>query len=93
MWARVQLKLSENEDFSEELSRFPPLSELIDGIEKVKFFTYEDSDYNIEQSMFDELETDVSKEGYESLLTVRTPKANMNFLMKESPRVLSFLPG
>ncbi len=63
----------------------PPIADMIAGIEKVKFFLYEDDDdrNDIDQSSFKALESKVLDEGYESMMSARVEGNIMNILMKE----------
>lgn len=62
----------------------PPLGDMVAGIEKVKFFLYEDnSDREISKTDFKQLESDISEEGYESMMSARIEGSNMNVMMKE----------
>ena len=61
----------------------PPLSDLIEGIEKVKFFNYQTDSAGIDAALFSELMTDIEGEGYEVLMSGRVEGANMQLMMKQ----------
>ena len=61
----------------------PPLADLIEGIEKVKFFMYETFNNEEDGSLFRQLTSDVLEEGYEVLMTARANGANIKVMMKE----------
>lgn len=61
----------------------PPLGDLIKGIEKVKFFSYDVLDQKEDRSLFKQLSASVLDEGYEVLMTARADGANMEVMMKE----------
>lgn len=68
-----------------EFQDMPPIGDMIKGIEKVKFFLYQNtgnSDY-IDESDFKELKSDVEGEGYESMMSARIEGNVMNIMMKE----------
>ena len=69
-----------------EFSDMPPIGDMISGIEKVKFFMFEDNDprNTVTTSTFQQLEEDIRKEGYETLMSARVEGANMNIMMRES---------
>lgn len=68
-----------------EFSDMPPIGDMISGIEKVKFFMFEDGDprHNVTEAGFQQLEADVQKEGYETLMSARVDGAIMNIMMRE----------
>lgn len=83
MYSRVNLSAlggPTESDFGE----MPPLSDLIKGIEKVKFFSYEIMDEGEDLELFNQLNDDVRGEGYETLMSARADGANMEVFMKES---------
>lgn len=68
-----------------EFQDMPPIGDMIAGIEKVKFFLYEntgDSDY-IDNSDFKKLKSNVEGEGYESMMSARVEGNLMSIMMKE----------
>ncbi len=83
MFARLSNRLSESSDLAgtTELPEIPDFMSLIDGIEKVKFFTYDRNHEAID--LRDDLEAGVMDEGYESVMTARVQRANINIMMKE----------
>lgn len=80
MYSRLQLGLQG--EFGEEMADLPQLSEMIDGIEKVKFFNYEGEGLP-DRSLFSQLSDDVHAEGYEDLITARVEGNNMTVMIKE----------
>lgn len=81
MYSRMQLGLQS--EFGDEMEGMPQLSEMIDGIEKVKFFNYENWDSPEDQDLFAQLVDDIHSEGYEDLMTARVEGNRMNVMMKE----------
>ncbi|WP_420386225.1 DUF4252 domain-containing protein [Roseivirga sp.] len=81
MYSRMQMGLQK--EFGEDMADLPQLSEMINGIEKIKFFNYEESS-DISRQMIDQLVEDVHQEGYEDLITARIEGNLMNVMMKES---------
>lgn len=65
-----------------ELGEMPPFTDLITGIEKVKFFMY-DEPAKDDPELFAQLQKDVLSEGYESIASVRVQGNDMNLMMKE----------
>ena len=65
-----------------ELGKIPPFTDLITGIEKVKFFMYEEPARDDEE-LFSQLASDIEDEGYESIASVRAQGNIMNLMMKE----------
>ena len=68
-----------------EFQDMPPIGDMIKGIEKVKFFLYQNtgnSDY-IDNSDFEKLKFSIEGEGYESLMSARIEGNDMNIMMKE----------
>ena len=68
-----------------EFQDMPPIGEMIKGIEKVKFFLYENtgnSDY-VDGNDFKKLQSNVEGEGYESMMSARMEGSVMNIMMKE----------
>ena len=61
----------------------PSLADLIEGIEKVKFFMYQTFNDDEDRELFSQLTEDVVGEGYEVLMSARANSANMEVLMKE----------
>ena len=80
MFARLSTNLT-GDLKQDENGEIPDLGSLIDGIEKIKFFSYDER--NISDSKFDQLKSDVTDEGYESVMTARIQGANIEILMKE----------
>ncbi|OEK05081.1 hypothetical protein BFP71_16825 [Roseivirga misakiensis] len=68
-----------------EFSDMPPIGDMIKGIEKVKFFLYENSDnrHAVGGAKFKALQTKVEEEGYESMMSARVEGMDMNVMMKE----------
>ncbi|MFY0592473.1 DUF4252 domain-containing protein [Roseivirga sp.] len=68
-----------------EFNDMPPIGDMIKGIEKVKFFLFENNDnrHNIDKSAFKNLQSKVEGEGYESMMSARIEGMDMNVLMKE----------
>lgn len=82
MYSRINLEaISGNVD--SDFGEMPPLADLIKGIEKVKFFSYEELNASEDQALFNQLQKDVSAEGYETLMSARADDANMEVMMKE----------
>ena len=84
MFARLSSQLTElNARKAEEetLEEIPDLSLLIEGIEKVKYFMYEQSS-DLDE-LFKTLESDVKEEGYESVMTANIKGSNINIMMRE----------
>lgn len=79
MFANLQMKMGDKMD---DLEAMPELSSIIKNIEKVKFFSFNERDYNPQDELFSQLEKDIVTEGYESMMTARMGGADMNFLMK-----------
>lgn len=82
MYSRINLEAiggGVDSDFGE----MPPLSDLIKGIEKVKFFSYEMANLSNNGQLYAELKKDVMNEDYEELMTARADGANMEVMMKE----------
>lgn len=82
MYSRINLEAfggPTNSDFGE----MPPLSDLINGIEKVKFFQYDSYDNEEDRALFGQLNKDVLTEGYEVLMSARADGAIMDVMMKE----------
>lgn len=69
-------------DGAEELGEMPPFTDMITGIEKVKFFMY-DEPAKDDPELFAQLQKDVLAEGYESIASVRVEGNIMNLMMKE----------
>jgi len=61
----------------------PPLTDLIKGIEKVKFFSYDIFDENEDKALFDKLNEDVLSEGFEEIMFARADGTTMQLTMKE----------
>ena len=63
----------------------PPIGDMIKGIEKVKFFLFENSDDENEIQLIDfkNLKSKIEAEGYESMMSARIEGSNMNVMMKE----------
>ena len=80
MYSRLQLGLQD--EFGEDMAELPQLSEMIDGIEKVKFFNYEGENIP-SRALFAQLSDNVHAEGYEDLITARVEGNNMTVMMKE----------
>uniref|UniRef100_UPI0040475A6C DUF4252 domain-containing protein n=1 Tax=Roseivirga sp. TaxID=1964215 RepID=UPI0040475A6C len=79
MFANLQIALNDKVD-----QELPDMSSLIQHIEKVKFFMFDQEDYDPQSKMFDDLEASILKEGYESMMTARIEQATVNFMMKGS---------
>ncbi len=69
--------------FLDEMKDLPQLSAMVDGIEKIKFFNYEDWNSQEDQQLFSELTSNIQKEGYETLVSARVQGNDMNVMMKE----------
>ncbi|MEC7756094.1 MULTISPECIES: DUF4252 domain-containing protein [Roseivirga] len=82
MYARMQQSLQGQFD-AEEFSEMPQLAEMIDGIEKIKFFLYEDWTSQQDRQLFEKLTEDVRSEGYEELMSGRVEGNQMSVFMKE----------
>ena len=82
MYSRLQMGLQG--EFGNEMADMPQLSEMIDGIEKVKFFNYEEDKVPNGLSSFQQLSDDIHNEGYEDLITARIEGNIMTVMMKES---------
>ncbi|PWL32173.1 DUF4252 domain-containing protein [uncultured Roseivirga sp.] len=80
MYARLQMGLQQ--EFSSDLDEMPQISEMINGIEKIKFFNYEGSEIP-ESQLFTQLSEDIHAEGYEDLMTARVEGNDMTVMMKE----------
>lgn len=82
MYSRINL-----EDFGavadSDFGEMPPLSDLIAGIEKVKFFNYESYQKQEDRELFKQLSEDVLSEGYEVLMSARADGSTMEVMMKE----------
>ena len=82
MYSRINLEnfggITES-DFGD----MPSLADLIEGIEKVKFFMYQTFNDDEDRELFSQLTEDVVGEGYEVLMSARANSANMEVLMKE----------
>jgi hypothetical protein len=77
MFARLSVQFADQA----EQKDLPDLGKLIEGIEKIKFFTYEySSDQN---SLFAGLKDDVAEEGYETVMSGKFGANNMELFMKE----------
>lgn len=77
MFARLSVQFADGEQQKD----MPDLGKLIDGIEKIKFFTY---GYSSDQNeLFNGLKEDVIDEGYESVISGKFGANNMELLMKE----------
>ena len=81
MYSRLQKGLQG--EFGDEMADLPQLSEMIDGIEKVKFFNYDEDKVPNGKASFQKLSDDVHKEGYEDLITARIEGNIMTVMMKE----------
>lgn len=79
MFANLQMALGDKVE-----QELPDMSSLIQHIEKVKFFMFDQEDYDPKSKMFDDLEASILKEGYESMMTARLEQATVNFMMKGS---------
>lgn len=84
MISRIDLGALGGADVS-EFQDMPPIGDMIKGIEKVKFFLYEDNDdrHSAGKSDFKTLQADIEGEGYESMMSARIEGNNMNIMMKE----------
>ena len=74
--------LSGSTGLDSDLGQMPPITEMITGIEKVKFFMYDEPAKN-DAELFQQLQKDVEDEGYESIASARVEGNIMNLLMKE----------
>jgi hypothetical protein len=75
MFARLSVQ------FAEEQEDLPDLGKLIDGIEKIKFFTY---NYSSDQNaLFGDLKKDILGEEFESVISGKFGANNMEVFMKE----------
>ena len=90
MYSRINLEnfggITES-DFGD----MPSLADLIEGIEKVKFFMYQTFNDDEDRELFSQLTEDVVGEGYEVLMSARANSANMEVLMKEKRKSLKAL--
>jgi len=80
MYARLSTNLTGDLQ-PDDSGEIPDLSRLIEGIEKVKFFSYDPGSLNAD--LMTQLNTDVKGEGYESVMNARMNAANIEILMKE----------
>ena len=71
-----------NAGIQSELGEMPPLTDMISGIEKVKFFMY-DEPAKDDPELFAQLQADVEDEGYEVIASARVDGNIMNLMMKE----------
>ena len=71
-----------NAGIQSELGEMPPLMDMITGIEKVKFFMY-DEPAKDDPELFAQLQADVEDEGYEVIASARVDGNIMNLMMKE----------
>lgn len=84
MISRIDLSMLGGADVS-EFQDMPPIGDMIKGIEKVKFFLFENStdDQFVSDSDFKSLQASIEAEGYESMMSARVEGNNMNIMMKE----------
>lgn len=82
MYSRLQNSM-QGEFGVADLDQLPQLGEMINDIEKVKYFNYEGWRSSEDQSLIAQLEADVLDEGYESLMTARMEGNNLNIMIKE----------
>lgn len=82
MLSRIDLK-GMSGSLDSEFGEMPALAEMIKGIEKVKFFMYEDYTFEGADDEFKQLKHDVADEGYETMMSARADGNNMEVLMKE----------
>ena len=84
MISRIDLSMLGGADVS-EFKDMPPIGDMIKGIEKVKFFLFENSDDENEIQLIDfkNLKSKIEAEGYESMMSARIEGSNMNVMMKE----------
>ncbi len=84
MISRIDLSMLGGSDVS-EFKDMPPIGDMIKGIEKVKFFLFENSDDENEIQLIDfkNLKSKIEAEGYESMMSARIEGSNMNVMMKE----------
>lgn len=81
MFSRMQQGLEQFD--MQELKDLPQLSEMIDGIEKIKYFSYEDWDSQEDRQLLAELSQNIKDEGYETLVSARVEGNLMDVMMKE----------
>jgi len=82
MYSRINLEAISG-GVESDFGEMPPLADLIEGIEKVKFFSYEVENLSKDGQLFAQLKKDVMAEDYEVLMTARSDGANMEVMMKE----------
>lgn len=80
MYARLSANLT-GELKPDENGEIPDLGDLIKGIEKVKFFNYDQG--SVTSALMDQLKSDVIGEGYESVMDARMQGTHFEILMKE----------
>jgi hypothetical protein len=79
MFANLQLALGDN--VGQDLS---DMTSLIQNIEKVKFFMFDQEDFDPKSKLFSDLEASILSEGYESMMNARMKESKINFMMKGS---------
>lgn len=77
MFANLQIALGDKVE-----QELPDMTSLIQHIEKVKFFMFDQEDFDPKSKLFTDLEASIIAEGYESMMTARMQEANVNFMMK-----------
>lgn len=84
MISRIDLSMLGGAGVS-EFQDMPPIGDMIKGIEKVKFFLFENSDEDneIQSGDFKDLKSKIEAEGYESMMSAQIEGSNMNVMMKE----------
>ncbi len=91
MYAKLQKQLQE-EFMDEDFPEVPQLSEMIKGIEKVKFFNYPPDSLNTRLIDLQKLSADVLEEGYEEMATARVEGNQLTiFMLGESDQPNGFL--
>jgi hypothetical protein len=77
MFANLQAALGDKVE-----QELPDMTSLIQNIEKVKFFMFDEADFDPKSKLFTDLEISILGEGYESMMTARLQEASVNFMMK-----------
>lgn len=91
MYAKLQKQLQEK-FLDQDIPELPQLSEMISGIEKVKFYNYAKDSLNTRQTDLEKLSTDVLEEGYEEMATARMEGNQLTiFMLGESDQPDGFL--
>jgi len=80
MYARLSTNLTGELQPNED-GEIPDLGDLFKGIEKIKFFNYNEG--GISKAQMDQLKSDVINEGYEGVMDARMQDSYIEILMKE----------